>query len=240
VTFSAADPIVHDLQVMADAVNYRRWIFSHIGGHIGNRVVELGAGIGNMTELMSDRELVVAVDNHRPCIEFMKDRFSGSLNIMPLEIDISGGLPPELVRFSPDTIVCINVLEHLADDAGVLDSMFRVLGESGSLVLVVPAFSFLFGSIDRVVGHYRRYGKKELRSKLTAAGFSVSDLFYMNSLGVAGWFLNNRVLKLGAESTAQVKVYDRLIVPWLSRLEAAIRPPFGMSLIALAGKDQGR
>ncbi len=233
----SADPVVRDLEVMASAVNYRRWVYGLISGYIGERVVELGAGIGNFTEMLLGRRVVVAVDRHPPCIEYLKRRFSG--RVVTVNLDISGPGLSELSRYRPDTVICLNVLEHLRDDLTVLLGIHRLVEDGGHLILMVPAFSFLYGSIDRLVGHQRRYSRGEVVGKLTRSGFKVKDVFYMNSLGVAGWFLNNRVLRIGGESPRQVRFYDRFVVPWLSRLEAVMRPPFGMSLIGVGGKEGG-
>lgn len=230
------DPVIHDLEIMSRAGNYRAWIFSHFSRHIGQRIVEIGAGIGNFTRLFSDRELVIAVDTHEACIAYLQKRFSDDNNIVSLKGDIADTELLKLSAYKPDTVVCINVLEHVQDDMAALSNMFHMLGHGGRLALLVPAYQFLYGSIDRVVGHHRRYDKKELQNKLAGAGFAVEDLFYMNSLGVFGWFLNNRILKKDNESVPQVMAFDKLIVPWLRYAENISRPPFGLSLVAIAKK----
>lgn len=231
------DSIIRDLEIMAGAVNYRRWIYDQLSKYIGQRVVELGAGIGSFTEIFLDRELIVAVDNYWPCVEYLKSRFSKNKNIIPLKMDIANAETLSLSYYGPDTVVCINVLEHISNDTAALFNMFKILNKGGSLVLIAPAFQFLYGSIDRLVGHHRRYSKKELISKLIAAGFVIKDIFYMNSIAVFGWFLNNRILKRKEESPEQVLFYDRFVVPCLRSIERIIRPPFGLSLVAVGVKE---
>lgn len=231
-----ADPVIHDLEIMSRANNYRAWIFSHFSRHTGQRIIEIGAGIGNFTRLFADRELVIAVDTHEACIEYLKKRFSDHNNIVSLKGDIADTELLKLCEYKPDTVVCINVLEHVQDDMAALSNMFHLLGHGGRLALLVPAYQFLFGSIDRVVGHCRRYNKNELAKKLASAGFTIEDLFYMNSVGVLGWFLNNRILEKEKESPSQVMVFDKLFVPWLRYAENIFRPPFGLSLVAVAKK----
>ena len=119
-----------------------------------------------------------------------------------------------------------------------LRNMREVLRPGGRLALLVPAYQFLFGTIDRLVGHHRRYTRTGLSAALTAAGFTIRDIYYMNSLGVFGWLLNNRIVKRREESPAQVLFYDKAVVPWLSRIERVIRPPFGLSLVAIAEKEK--
>ena len=230
------DPIIRDLEIMADTVNYRKWIYDNIRTSLGKRVIELGAGIGNFTQLLTDRDIVVAVDNSRAAVEKMKEKFSACENVIPLEIDIESPQLLDLARFDADTIVCINVLEHIADDAKALSDMYTLLKPGNRLILLVPAFQFLFGTIDRIVGHHRRYSKRELSSRLIQAGFSIRGIYFMNCIAVFGWFLNNRVLKRREESPSQVALFDKCIAPWMQGIERVVRPPFGLSLIAIGEK----
>lgn len=231
------DALVRDLETMSCAVNYRNWIYSQFSEYIGRRVIEIGAGIGNFTNMLLDRELVVAIDNHRPSLEVLKRNFMTSNNVIPLEIDVSSPDMLELRRYGADSIICINVLEHVKEDRKTLSYMYDVLKEGGRLLLLVPAFQILYGSIDRVVGHQRRYSKKELLFKLRETGFQVLEIYYMNFIATFGWFLNNRILLRKEESPSQVLFFDRYIVPWLERVESIMRPPFGLSIIAICGKE---
>jgi SAM-dependent methyltransferase len=235
----SADAVIRDLEIMAGAVHYRKWIYSQFSPYLGQRIIEVGAGIGNFTGLFLDRELVVVLDSYLPCIEYLKQKFIHNHNVVPVQMDISDPAITELDRYAPDTIVCINVLEHVQDDGAALSNMFKILTRGGTLALLVPALPFLYGSIDRLVGHQRRYRKRELTEKLTRAGFSVSSIYFMNSIAVPGWFLTGRILKQREESPRQVWFYDSVVVPVLRRMERFIRPPFGLSLIVIARKESG-
>lgn len=237
-SMSNTDVIIHDLEIMSGATNYKRWMLGQFTDHIGKRIIELGAGIGNFTEMFLDKEIIITVDNHEPCIEYMKKRFSNHNNIIPLKFDISDEKILDLRGYKADTIICINVLEHVRDDRKAIFNMFNLLDNGGKLALLVPAFQSLYGSIDRIVGHYRRYGKIELKRKLTGAGFDIKDIFYMNSIAVIGWFLNNRLFHRKKESPSQVMIFDSYVVPWLKIIEHLIRPPFGLSLVAICEKRQ--
>jgi SAM-dependent methyltransferase len=231
---SAEDPILRDLEIMAGAVRYRAWIHSLLAPWLGRRVVEVGSGIGTFTELLLERAEVVATDVYPPAVERLRQRFGGRPGFEARLLDVSSPPFRELRAFRPDTIVCSNVLEHVRDDRGALAAMREVLVDGGHVVLLVPAFQAAFGTIDRLVGHERRYGRSELRDKLRGAGLELRRLHYVNAVALPAWFVNGRVLKRQAESPGQVLVFDRLVVPWLSRLERLVRPPFGMSLFAAA------
>ena len=232
-----SDPIIRDLEIMSNSVNYRQWIFDNVKDAMGRRIIELGAGIGNFTSMFSEKELVVAIDNYAPAVEVMRKKFLSFPNIVPLQMDIEG---PELIslrKYEADTVVCINVLEHLLDDSEALSKMNAILPSGGKFILLVPAFEFLLGTIDHVVGHQRRYSKKELSSKLREASFRINDLYFMNIIAVFGWYLNNRILKRQEESLSQVLIFDKYITPWLKLIEQAVRPPFGLSLVGICEKE---
>jgi SAM-dependent methyltransferase len=222
---------------MGAARNYTEWIFDKFKDFLGMRVVEVGAGIGNFTDKFLDKELVVAVDNYKPCIEYMINRFVDNNNIIPFEASVDSPSVLSLSRYSPDTIICINVLEHVKNDIAALKNMFSILTECGKLVLLVPAFQFMFGTIDRLVGHYRRYSKMDIEAKLKTAGFYIKSISYMNCIGAFGWYLNNRILKKQEESLHQVIFYDRFVVPWLRKIEQILIPPFGLSLVVIGERE---
>jgi len=236
-----ADSItISDLEIMSNANNYRNWMYRQIAPFIGQRVLEIGAGIGNFTELLLDRELVVATDKYGPCIDYLSARLGEQLNAMPIQVDIAelgGRIDQQFIEYGFDTLICLNVLEHVEDDLRALSNMHRALKPGGRLILLVPAFQFLFGTVDRSLEHYRRYTRKTLAPKLTQAGFRIEKTFYMNVIGIAGWFLNNRITKRREESKEQIKFFDQHVAPWAERIERLLPPPIGLSLIAIGIKD---
>ena len=215
-------------------------MYRQIAPFIGQRVLEIGAGIGNFTELLLDRELVVATDKYGPCIESLRSRLGEQLNSMPIQVDIaeSGGqIDQQFIEYGFDTVICLNVLEHIEDDLRALSNMQRALKPGGRLILLVPAFQFLFGAVDRSLEHYRRYTKNSVLFKMTQAGFRIERTFYMNVIGMAGWFLNNRIIKRKEESKGQIRFFDDYIAPWAERVERFLPPPIGLSLIAIGIKE---
>lgn len=235
-TFSD-DAIIRDLEIMSEARNYNAWLLEQFHGYCGRRIIEIGAGVGNYTRQLLDRDLIVATDVYAACVNYLQGLFRDARNVVPLRLDIASPEARSLRDYAADTIICINVLEHIKDDRIALLNMHDALVEGGRLIVLTPAFPFLFGTIDRLVGHERRYTRKELRRKLEHAGFRIISLYYMNSLGVFGWFLNNRILKRQEESPSQVAFFDRFVVRPLQRIERFIKPPFGLSLVAIVEKN---
>ncbi len=140
----------------------------------------------------------------------------------------------ELQTDGIDTIVCMNVLEHIEDDASTLLDFASVLPSGGHLVLLVPSIKALYGTLDQHLNHFRRYDAQELRSKLTTAGFAIDELRFLNRVAVPGWWLNSRVLKRTVMPRGQLRFF-KWIMPLL-RLEEKRPPSFGLSLLVLARK----
>jgi SAM-dependent methyltransferase len=224
---------LEDQRQMTRAKNYFAWQSRLVVRELGQRVVEVGCGIGNFTGLLLDRELVVALDREEACVQNLRERFPGRANLHALTCEAASGAFRDLARFRPDSVVCVNVLEHIEDDSVALRAMAEILVPGGIIVLLVPAFDALYGPIDRNLGHYRRYRRGSLVRLADSAGLDVRKLRYVNAVGFFGWWVNARVLQRETQSDGQVAVFDRWIVPVLSALEGAVAPPFGQSLLAV-------
>jgi hypothetical protein len=148
---------------------------------------------------------------------------------------IHGYFQPIAIPAMADSIVLVNVLEHIAEDQAFLDDAHAAL-TPGTLLLLVPALPRIYGSLDQAFGHYRRYTKTALASKLHVAGFGIIRLAYVNLLGIAGWFFTGRVLRRMTLQSRYVRWYDQWVIPWLSRLEERWEAPCGQSLIVIAQK----
>ena len=133
-----------------------------------------------------------------------------------------------------DTVVSVNVLEHIGDDRGELRRCFRLLKPGGRLGLLVPARPEIYAPIDRSFGHHRRYTRGGLREKLVSAGFSVDHLHYFNFPGYFAWWLNFKCRGVRTFDAGMVSWYDRFVVPVALAVEqSGLRPPLGQSLVAL-------
>jgi SAM-dependent methyltransferase len=230
------DFTLEDQMQMTRAGNYFAWQSRLLLREVGQRVVEVGCGIGNFTGLLLDRELVVALDAEPACVEELRRRYGPRENLHTLVCDASGPEFLALAQFRPDSCVCVNVLEHIEDDAGALTAMARILAPGGLIVLLVPAFEALYGPIDRNLGHYRRYRRAGIVRLAGQAGLGIRKIRYVNAVGLAGWWVNAHLWKRQAQSDAQIAVFDRLVAPLMERVEAAIPPPFGQSLLAVLTK----
>jgi SAM-dependent methyltransferase len=233
--FSAADAeLASTLDNLDDADNYAGWIFELIEPHLGDEVLEVGAGHGTFTEMLAGRaKRVVASDISDRCVGRLRDRFSGdpSVEVLLGSIDSAAAYGPF------DSVILINVLEHIEDDHGALREMAgSLLKPGGRTVLWVPAFPFLFSDFDRRIGHYRRYSLPGLRKQLADAGYDMQDIRYVNTVGAVAWLVLARLLRRTPTTGTPVKIFDKYFVPVLKRIERRWRPPFGQSILAVAAR----
>ncbi len=224
---------VADQERMARAANYVAWQRRLVHSDLGQRVLEVGCGVGNFTGSLLDREAVVAVDVEPRCIARLKRRYAGRRNLHAFVCDVLSPEFRDLARFEPDSCVCLNVLEHTADDRAALAAMAAVVRPGGAIVLIVPAFQSLYGPIDRNLGHFRRYSRGAMSRLADRAGLRLRKAHYSNFIGFFGWWMNARVWKLEAQSAQQIEVFDRFLVPVASAVERLLPPPFGQSLVAV-------
>ncbi len=211
---------------------YTEFLWDLIRPWVGSRVLEVGAGTGAITRYLATREHLLATDADPEYVALLRRTFEANPKVDVRLVDPAALAQDSLLPASFDTVVCANLLGHVADDEAVLRAMRAMLAPGGRVVLVVPALHGLYGSIDRAIGHHRRYARDELAAKLRASGLAVEQLRYFNLLGAPGWFLNSRVLRRRQVPGLQARLHDRL-VPLLRLEERWKQAPFGMSLLAV-------
>jgi SAM-dependent methyltransferase len=228
------DPIgAATLERLALAPRYNTWMFERIRPWVGDRVLEIGAGIGNLSAFLADRQRVTLTDTSPTYLEALRARFAGRSNVKVARLFLPTVDPN---AFDPpyDTVICLNVLEHVEDDARSLSGILTLLRPGGRLVLLVPALPSLYGTLDRALGHYRRYGRQDLEARMTRAGFRMEHTEYFNLGGIPGWWLTGRVLRRELIPRGSLKVYDALVP--LFRLERFLPWRVGQSLIAVGAR----
>jgi glycosyltransferase involved in cell wall biosynthesis len=216
---------------------YNRWLVSRFEKSVGRRVLEIGAGFGNITRHLKGRELLVASDLDPVALEHLKGTFreDPSVRVASYRFPLDPATRAEIRDSRIDTVVCLNVLEHIEDDRATLADMYDVLQPGGRLVLLVPAFARLFGTLDVHLRHFRRYEKEELERKVREAGFGLEDLRFVNRPGILGWWVNGKLLRRRVLPRGQLLAF-KLLMPMLER-ENERPPSAGLSLIALARKE---
>lgn len=227
-----------DLDTMAEAGNYNEWIYATMKPYLGRRILNLGCGTGNLTPLfLRQGRSVLAIDVDAHMIQGHQANVGARPGLELRQAAIQD-LTAELAG-SFDNVISSNVLEHIPDgiEEEVIRATYELLKPGGASVHWVPAAAWAYGSLDRAYGHFRRYDKTRLAGAFKKAGFRVARCRYWNCTGLLGWWWLGHVLKVQHLSRRATRLYDRWVVPALSRVEPWLWLPSGQSLFIVARKD---
>lgn len=222
-----------ELDAMAGARNYYKWIVKHYRPHLGERVIEVGAGIGTFSSLLRAEPVVRELTLIEPAannVALLRERFAHDPHVRVRH----GYLEDLPAEGQADAIVLVNVLEHVEDDVGLLRHARASLAPGGALLLFVPAIPAIFGCIDRAFEHHRRYSRDSLLEQVGQGGFAVLESRYVNLPGIVPWFIGGRLLRRRSLDPVAVALYDKWVVPWVFALEERIAPPIGQNLLVIA------
>jgi SAM-dependent methyltransferase len=221
------------LKTFSLAHNYNIWIINLFAPYIGKKILEIGSGIGNLTYYLQHFGVLSCIDISDYYLAHMRIDYP---DIAFYKYDVSDEAIKALKSEQFDTVVCVNVLEHVADDRKALENLYAILKPGGRLLLYVPALQFLYGSVDKNLQHHRRYNKAPLEKLLRQTGFSIERIFYSNFVAIFGWYFNSRIQRKMELSYWQTMLFDKF-APIFEKIEKRIKPPVGMCLIAIAKKD---
>lgn len=231
-----------ELEAMSEASSYHRWILGIFAPYLGRHLVEVGAGLGSFSELILRHHACETLSLVEPSGEMYQQldararRMPTSPRVETYHANFPEAAPLIKARHALDSVIYVNVLEHIADDEVELDAIHGALSDHGRVFLFVPALSWLYGAFDERVGHLRRYTKGELEEKLRRTGFRTIVSTYFDLAGIAPWWIKYRLLKSATMQPGGVRFYDRYIVPVARRFESVIHPPIGKNVIVVAEK----
>lgn len=214
---------------------YRRYQFELIAPHCGQSVLEVGAGLGEFAAQFRSLDRLVVTDVDPGAVDVMRRTFADRPEVEVRQFDLDQRL--ELDK-PVESVVAINVLEHIEDDAGALRSLAELIEPGGSVVLWVPGYQQLYGDFDRKVGHVRRYTPATLSDTVRRAGLDLELVKPVNLLGGIAWWLAVRKGGTGQPNPKLVAIYDRFVVPVTRALERVVRVPFGQSVLCVARKPR--
>ncbi|WP_239345581.1 bifunctional 2-polyprenyl-6-hydroxyphenol methylase/3-demethylubiquinol 3-O-methyltransferase UbiG [Frankia sp. CiP3] len=224
----------------ADAVNYRRFERDLVSPHCGRRVLEIGSGLGDFAAGLRGYDHLTVSDTDPLCLRTLRDRFAGRADVDVIMLDVAALTGTELpegaapVPRPVDTLIMMNVLEHIEDDVAALRGLSRLVVPGGRVVLWVPAYPALYGEFDRMVGHFRRYTPATLRRPVELAGLRVERMHPVNLLGAFAWWVAVRRAGQRGVDPRLVRLYDRVVVPTSRFVEQRMRVPFGQSVLCVA------
>jgi glycosyltransferase involved in cell wall biosynthesis len=203
------------LDSLAGTKRFNKWMADTVRPYLGTRVLELGAGIGNMTQhLARGRKVYVASDLDAEHMARLRVRFRGRPNLEIRKCDLCDAADFQPLLGAFDSVVCLNVVEHVEDDLGALRNIFSVLKPGGRAIILVPQDQKAYGTLDEVLGHFRRYSETQLRARMEEAGFEVERILHFNRVTRPGWRFNGQVLKRRSFSRFQLRVFDALVPVW--------------------------
>ncbi len=227
---------MEELTELSTADRFTAWIVDAFSSMIGPRVLEVGAGLGAIATHIAVQHpdsRIVAIEPAENVFPLLVDRVAGHPNLVARQVTSAELATTGLDVF--DTVLYVNVLEHIEHDVAELKLAHHLLDHGGSVGVFVPAMPSLYGSLDYKSGHYRRYTPERLRAALHEAGFVDIDVWYFDALGVVPYWVLYRLCDRSRLDRVASTGYDRVVVPisrWLQRLMP--RPRRGKNLVATA------
>jgi len=224
------------LDVLSGAQRFNQWMADTIQPYVGSRVLEIGAGIGNLTQfLVRRREVYVAADIDEEHMARLKTRFQHRSNLYICKCDLTSSGDFTALAEEMDSVVCLNVLEHIENDVQGLRNINSALKPGGRAIVLVPQGQEIFGTLDTVLGHCRRYSHQQLSERMEKAGFRVERILEFNRISRPGWYVTGRILKKDTLSPFMLKMFDSLV--WLWRRIDHRLPWRPTSIIAIGVKQ---
>jgi glycosyltransferase involved in cell wall biosynthesis len=231
------DPGATILDSLAGTARFNKWMAETIRPWLGANILELGAGIGNLTQhLARSRKMYVATDLDEEHLARLRVRFQNRPNLRFTRCDLRDAADFAALRSGFDTVICLNVLEHIENDLEGLRNIRSALLPGGRAIVLVPQGQTIYGTLDEVLGHFRRYSAGELRARMEQAGFRVEKILEFNRITRPGWYLNGRVLRRRDFGAIQLRLFD-LLVPLWKRIDTALPWP-AVSLIAIGVRTE--
>ncbi|MBI2301330.1 MAG: glycosyltransferase [Armatimonadetes bacterium] len=234
--FAADDYGAHILQSLSRARQLNRWMADMAAPHLGSRVLEIGAGIGTMTELFVPRDRYVATDVNPVYLDYLRSTAATRpyFEVRALDLEDPSGFDELEGQF--DTVLCLSVLEHAADPVAALRSLHRALAPGGRVILYVPQWPWLYNTLDESLGHRCRYEVGQLARELEEAGLTLEQTFGFGRFSTPAWWLNGRLGRRGF-GRVQLKICDTL-VPLLRHVDRVLPWP-AQGLFAIARRPEG-
>jgi SAM-dependent methyltransferase len=222
------------LLAFSEAPRFNQWLYRKIEPYVGHRIIEIGAGIGNLTGYIR-AETVIATDYSDRYLNVLRGKYVSAAHITIDRFDLSGDDPTRFSSEQIDTVICLNVLEHVEDDDAGVRLMRDVLSPGGRLLLLVPYSQALYCNYDKQLGHFRRYTRTSVRDVVSRNGFTVERVFLFNFFGGLGWYVTGKIFHKSHLNPGSVRAFERF-VPLFQRIEF-FGTPFGASVICIARKD---
>ena len=228
------------LDVISAADKFNKWMFDTIAPHCSGNILEIGSGIGNISQYFIEKgENILLSDLRESYCNRLEEKFGGNSNLIGIkQIDLVAddfeSRYSDLVA-SFDTVFALNVVEHILDDTLALENASKLLTPKGKLIILVPAYQALFNQFDTELEHYRRYTKKSIAKVFHTAKVEIEKQQYFNAVGILGWFVSGKILRKKQIPGGQMNLYNTF-VPIIKLIDKLILKSIGLSVITVGHK----
>jgi 2-polyprenyl-3-methyl-5-hydroxy-6-metoxy-1,4-benzoquinol methylase len=233
-----------NLELVSQNRRFNSWMYKEVSARLKGDLLEIGSGLGTYSEKIiqdkSPTSRIMLTDIAPSYLNLLAERFSYNNDVSVAKLDLNSKEDYEKIGYEQfDSILALNVLEHVENDEFALKQLYKMLKDEGSLVLLVPCHKFLYNVIDKNIGHFRRYTKEELEYKVTKTKFTIQQIFYFNALGIVGWYLNGSFARNPQINSTASRIFDSL-VPVSQYIERLIGRRLGLSIICYLRKEMER
>lgn len=231
------------LEAIAQAERFNHWMYQVVVSQLRpGPTLEIGSGIGNISQFFLENGWEMTLSDLRPVYcDYLRGEFGSQPSLQQV-------LPLDLVdpaferRYAPHlngyaNLYALNVLEHIEDDRRALRHAYQLLRPGGRILILVPAYPWLYNGFDHQLQHYRRYTRAQLAGRFAEAGIPLITTFAFNLIGVLGWFVSGAILRKRLIPTGQMRLYNQL-VPWFRQLDRLTRQRWGLSVVAVGEKPE--
>jgi 2-polyprenyl-3-methyl-5-hydroxy-6-metoxy-1,4-benzoquinol methylase len=241
--FKENDREGHDtMNVIFNADKFNDWMYKSIKPFLKGDILEIGSGIGNITQFLTDDKIkVTASDIRDNYCSILQNRFDENpylkeiINIDIIHPDFDNKYQGLFDKF--DSIFALNIVEHVENDLLSIQNCRKLLRTRGNLIILVPAYPVLYNRFDKELGHYRRYTKSKLEKLLITTDFEILKTQYFNFIGIFGWWFSGSLLLKKTIPEGQMKIFNRL-VPIFKLIDKIVMNKVGLSVITFGTKNQ--
>ncbi len=228
------------LNTIALANHLNSWMYNTIKPFCTGKILEIGSGVGNISEyFLRDNASILLSDIREGYCESLREKFTASPTLSGIE-NINLVDPEFDQKFSEhfncfDTVFALNVVEHIFDDQAALLNCYKLLKPGGQLIVLVPAYQWLYNDFDKELEHYRRYNRKRLEALFISSHFQVLNSRYFNAAGIAGWFISGKMQHHRIIPSGQIRLFNKLVILF-KLIDSLIFNSFGLSIITVGKK----
>lgn len=222
-----------NLNFMTSIDKYNEYVYENISRFLGENILDVGCGVGNITKYFTQKKQVIGIDKTPGYLRVFKERLKTAHAVL---LDVADeNLESQLKGFHIDTVVATNILEHIKEDRRALANLHSILAPRGKIVIIVPCYKWLYGTLDEYDLHYRRYSLKEISILLGSSGFRMLECFHFNAMGILLWLIDGKILKFRTHKRIEGKFINK-IIPFVKFIDKLTFNKVGISLVVIAEK----